>query len=759
MTTVACGSYVHPLSDPAGLSVLGGKGESLARLTEAGFAVPEGFCLTTQAYRAFVAANGLGQVITSLTRSLDPDRPAAAEQTSAIIVTGFEAGDIPASVANQVRDGYAKLGCGRVAVRSSATAEDLSTGSFAGQQDSFLDVGDRSSLLRAIRRCWASAWSPRALIYRARHADRERRGRISDVAVAVVVQRMIDAQAAGVMFTVDPVTGLDSGITINSAWGLGEAIVGGDVTPDTFVIDRRSGRLTRQRIAAKEMMTVRSAAGSTLAPVPEHLRHRASLTKLQALRLARLGRRIEVLFGQPMDIEWCRTDGELFILQARPVTTSRRADPWNDSYRGDFLWTNTNVGEAIPDVMTPASWSMIQVFLTDAMATASIPPYVGYGRIGGHIYLNVSVMKTLSGMVGVSERGFRTLTEEVFGRIPAGVEIPPVPAGWLTVMRSVVPMARHVLSEVQRDVRKLDGYLAAHPALCARRRQEIAEIDDPNALVRLWTATLDPEFRKASLMLSAATRTSGASFVSTRKRLQGLVGPAGANAVTAGLGGSSGQLASMGLIEGLAELDAGTIDEAGFNESYGHRGPHEFEISRPRSGEDPSWLARERALRPPDSQADLEQKLTRQAQIRQLAWTRLHRRHPVQAKLLRRQVHQWGRIARKREHARSELIRYFWVLRGFTVRAGELTGLGDDIFFLELNEILRALAGDVLDREEIGRRRRVYDSYAALPPLPGLIRGWFDPFAWAEDPRRRIDPRGESVAAAPSGSVENVTVT
>ena len=139
-------------------------------------------------------------------------------------------------------------------------------------------------------------------------------------------------------------------------------------------------------------------------------------------------RRIEALFQQPVDIEWCRTATELYVLQARPVTTGRRTDPWNDSYRGDFLWTNTNVGEAIPDVMTPASWSMIQVFLTDAMATASIPPYVGYGRIGGHIYLNVSVTRTLTSVVGLSERQFRSLTEEVFGHLPEDVEIPTVPA-------------------------------------------------------------------------------------------------------------------------------------------------------------------------------------------------------------------------------------------------------------------------------------------------------------------------------------------
>ena len=193
-----------------------------------------------------------------------------------------------------------------------------------------------------------------------------------------------------------------------------------------------------------------------------------------------------------MDIEWCQAGDQLFILQARPITTAIHPDPWNDSRSGDFLWTNTNVGEAIPDVMTPATWSMVQVFLTDAMATASIPPYVGYGRIGGRIYLNLSVMMTLSAAVGVSEKRYRSLTEEVFGRLPADLEIPPVQAHRLAVIRAVLPMGLHVLGEARRDVKVLDAYLAEHPALCDRRRAEIAAIAKPVELADLWVERHQP---------------------------------------------------------------------------------------------------------------------------------------------------------------------------------------------------------------------------------------------------------------------------
>jgi phosphohistidine swiveling domain-containing protein len=215
----------------------------------------------------------------------------------------------------------------------------------------------------------------------------------------------------------------------------------------------------------------------------------------------------------------------------------------------------------------------------------------------------------------------------------------------------------------------------------------------------------------------------------------------------------------MDLIKGLDQLDAGTIDEATFNERYGHRGPHEFEISLPRSGEDPDWLSAQRAQQTPEVKAELAARQQKQAQVRELAWIRLGHRFPLQAWLLRRQVGQWGKIARNRELARSEVIRYFWVLRAFAVRAGELTGLGDDIFYLELAEILEALGGDVLDHDEITHRREAYAAYAALPPLPGLIRGRFDPFAWAKNPRDRVDPRVGGEAPAPARHDVAVTVT
>ena len=725
--------YVRDLADEGlGLSELGGKGQSLARLASAGVPVPNGFHITTRAYDNFVAAHGLerplAEQLATPNQSAEPtDRAASA------IAAQFAEHEIPAEIAAEVTRAYHQLGSPPVAVRSSATTEDLPEASFAGQQETFLNVSGDDQLLEAVRRCWASLWTARAIAYRARHGIPP-----DKISLAVVVQELIDADVSGIVFTADPVTGDDSMIEINAAWGLGEAVVGGQVTPDTISVERSSGRIMRTVINTKMVMTGLVDGGVTSLPVPEDRQNAPALSDSEVSRLIELAIMVEDLFKDPIDIEWCRRGDQLFVLQARPITTAIHPDPWNDSRSGDFLWTNTNVGEAIPDVMTPATWSMVQVFLTDAMATASIPPYVGYGRIGGRIYLNVSVMMTLSAAVGVSETRYRSLTSEVFGKLPDDLEIPPVKAHRRDIIRAVLPMALHVLREARRDVKLLAAYLAAHPALCDRRRAEIAAVVTPVELADLWMDVLSREFDRVSWMLSAATRSSGASFITTRKRLQRLVGDAAANALTAGLRAQAGQLASLGLLDGLEQLAAGEIDRETFNRRYGHRGPHEFEISLPRPGEDPDWIDRQLAERA-DSATSYGQLLAAQEQRRNEAWTELEQRHPVQARILHHQLRGWAKISRDRERARSEVIRYFWVLRAYALRAAELTGLGDDIFFLDKTEMVRVLHGETISPKLIKRRRTAYQAYSALPPYPALIRGTFNPYVWAADPHRRSD--------------------
>jgi pyruvate,water dikinase len=318
------------------LAVAGGKGANLAELVRAGFAVPDGFVVTTAAYDHFVAHNGLAP-------------PAGAEAAGAL-QSAFEAGKIPPEVARAVRLAYEQLGGGPVAVRSSATAEDLPEAAFAGQQDTFLNVAGAEAVLAAVRGCWASLWSERAIAYRARQGVDEQA-----VKLAVVVQRMVFAEAAGVLFTANPVTGARDEIVVDASPGLGEAVVAGLVTPDHFVLRRRRGLLSgwtrgwaivARRPGRRELIVrarpeggterVAAAAPAEGAPAestppertpPERTPPESALPDRALRELARQGAAIQAHFGSPQDVEWAWAGGRLTILQARPLTALPEPPP------------------------------------------------------------------------------------------------------------------------------------------------------------------------------------------------------------------------------------------------------------------------------------------------------------------------------------------------------------------------------------------------------------------------------------------------
>src|SRR5947209_7141141 len=323
----------------ATLERVGGKGASLARLAAAGLPVPPGFHITTTAYRLFVARYGLQEQILAAVSTTSPDQPATCEAAAQTIATLFAEHPMPDDVAQAVRQAYVGLGGENlpVAVRSSATAEDLPDLSFAGQQETYLNMHGEVMVLDAVKRCWTSLWTARAISYRTQHHIAQ-----EQVSLAVVVQELVPAEAAGILFTANPLTGAPDQVMINAAWGLGEAIVSGQVTPDTMVIDKASGMPRDVQISEKQVMTVRTASGTREEPVPTGRRRQAVLSPAQAAKLVRIGVRIEQLYGQPMDIEWVLSADRFFIVQARPITTLHRKnqemDEWNDSLTIDALW-------------------------------------------------------------------------------------------------------------------------------------------------------------------------------------------------------------------------------------------------------------------------------------------------------------------------------------------------------------------------------------------------------------------------------------
>jgi phosphohistidine swiveling domain-containing protein len=326
--------YVLPLADTrATLAVAGGKGASLARLSNAGLPVPGGFHVTTLAYQHFVAANNLQPSILAALESVDATHTATLENASRVIGELFCLGKMPEDIAEAIAEAYAGLPGVQpvVAVRSSATAEDLPDLSFAGQQDTFLNIHGVEAVQDAVKRCWASLWTARAIGYRSQHNIDH-----NAVSLAVVVQQLVFADAAGILFTTNPITGQRDQAMLTATWGLGEAIVGGLVTPDTLTVDKATGRVLTRETADKQVMTVRvategGAGGTEEQPVPERKRREPVLDNQQAAELVRLGVQIEQLYKMPMDIEWTLTlaspaarvtgeEGAFAIVQARPIT-------------------------------------------------------------------------------------------------------------------------------------------------------------------------------------------------------------------------------------------------------------------------------------------------------------------------------------------------------------------------------------------------------------------------------------------------------
>ena len=347
--------YIISLGEPGvSLEIVGGKGASLARLVAAGLPVPDGFHVTTEAYRQFVDENDLQPRILAALESADRDRPATLETASQTIRELFSQANMPPAIAGAIARAYAGLAgqSPTVAVRSSATAEDLPGLSFAGQQETYLNVRGAEGVLEAVRRCWASLWTGRAISYRERHEIDQ-----GGVSLAVVVQLLVPAEAAGIMFTANPVTGRRDQATISAAWGLGEAVVGGLVTPDTITVDKATGAVLGRETADKQVMTVRVESGTEEQPVPEELRDAPVLDDEQAAELVRLGVQIEALYGMPMDVEWALADGTFAIVQARPITAlpEPEAEPPTEwpmpDPKGQYM--RVSIVDLMPDPLSP----------------------------------------------------------------------------------------------------------------------------------------------------------------------------------------------------------------------------------------------------------------------------------------------------------------------------------------------------------------------------------------------------------------------
>ncbi|MDH5807057.1 MAG: phosphoenolpyruvate synthase [Candidatus Methanomethylicaceae archaeon] len=322
--------YVIPFEQlrKSDVILVGGKNANLGELISIGIPVPPGFAITAEAYKAYIEYNNLSSQIFDLLSKVDVLDSVALEETSSKIRKIIESGKIPEEIEIEIINAYRELGkkIGKenpsVAVRSSATAEDLPNASFAGQQETYLFVEGEESLLKYVKKCFSSLYTPRAITYRRTKGFDDRK-----VYLSVGVQKMVNSKASGVMFTLDPVTGDRDVIVIEGTFGVGETIVQGRVRPDQFVVDKKSLTILKERISQKSRMAIRASSdfGEGLikeVPVPEEMREKPCITKDQVVLLARYAIEIEKHYGIPMDIEWAldSDDNRLYILQARPET-------------------------------------------------------------------------------------------------------------------------------------------------------------------------------------------------------------------------------------------------------------------------------------------------------------------------------------------------------------------------------------------------------------------------------------------------------
>lgn len=363
--------YITFFNEPRStdLALVGGKGTNLGKMATAGFPVPPGFCVTAEAYRYLTDITGLNPVIARKIERLNFQDPEAVAETAACIRDLISQQPIPEEIAQEIEAGYEQLGTHigarqahnlPVAIRSSATAEDLPDASFAGQQDTYLNIRGRAAVLEHVRHCWASLWTDRAITYRQKQGFDHQQ-----VYLAVVVQAMVEPESSGIAFTANPVNGNLEECVINASWGLGEAIVSGMVSPDTYVVNKSDGRIVKQHIACKERMIVSGHEGGAIEKeTAAHLRDIPALSERQVAELTALSSRIEDHYGTPQDIEWARREDQWYILQARPITTLTASQPY-EAVPGRY--SRAMFVEIFPEAISPAFLSVVTPLLANML--------------------------------------------------------------------------------------------------------------------------------------------------------------------------------------------------------------------------------------------------------------------------------------------------------------------------------------------------------------------------------------------------------
>ncbi|HYH69614.1 MAG TPA: PEP/pyruvate-binding domain-containing protein [Urbifossiella sp.] len=561
---------------PADATRVGGKGFSLGRTSGAGLSVPPGFVVTTDAYRRLHR-------------------------------TGVRA---DADFVSRFAEHLQQLGDGPVAVRSSATGEDGSETSFAGQQETILGVRGLDAVLDAVERCWVSLHTDRAKAYRAKQGVAE-----AGLAMAVVVQELVPADAAGVLFTRDPLDATGRRMLVEASWGLGEVVVSGRVTPDRFHLDRDTGAVLDRQLGAKDVRV--TAAGEE--PVPEVDRGRFCLSDSELSQILDLGRRVEAFDGEARDIEWAVAGGRVYLLQSRPITVATASDRETvllearlelraRAYPGGTVWVRYNLSEVLP-APTPMTWAVVQRLLAADGGFGAMnrdlgsPPDPALGSlsafdlVAGRPMANLSRMPRMQGAHTPFEYPFASLKADPRSALDPKPTLNPLAGGglmgWLRLPATVWRLTR-LMSRTKREAATFAERFTTEivPPFVAGARQVLSmppPTDDAELLGQLESyidATL-VGFARHSLKPTVFADLCWNALV---QLLKPALGEERARAAVGELSLGAQPPADAHLAGGLRDLAAGTLTRAAFLERFGHRGTNEMELSQPRWAEAPEQL-------------------------------------------------------------------------------------------------------------------------------------------------------------------------
>jgi phosphoenolpyruvate synthase/pyruvate phosphate dikinase len=703
-------------ADRGQIAVVGGKGAHLGELSRIhGIRVPPGFCVTTDAFRRIMAdAPSVDDQLDRMAR-LSPDDREGIRTLSAEIRRTIEGITIPADLAAAITDALARLGDqAAYAVRSSATAEDLPTASFAGQQDTYLNVVGPAAVLRDVSRCWASLFTERAVTYRLRNGVDHRL-----VSMAVVVQQMVFPHAAGVMFTADPVTGNRKVVSVEAGFGLGEALVSGRVKADVYTV--RDGEILAKTVATEQ----------------------AALTDGQVMALAQLGRRIEAHFGCPQDIEWCLVDGEFCFVQSRPITTLFPVPVANDEE--NHVYVSVGHQQMMTDAMKPLGLSLWQLTTPRPMAIAGGRLFVDVTQALGSPTSRAAVLEALGRsdpLIGdalhhVIDRGdfIPTLGDEGPSGPPAGDALAPIETDPAIVV-DLIERSQASIATLQREIETLSGS---------------ALLDFIFAdIVELKRILFDPHSHQVFMSAMEATwwlNDQLQAWLGEKNAADTLTQSVPHN-VTSEMGLALLDLADVirpypevvvflhdvddndGFVDDLSTLAGGGEARdaiATFLDKYGMRGVGEIDITRPRWSERPTALVplilgNIKNFDPGEGERRFEEGLQEASTFEQELLTRLRELPDGEDKAAetKRKIDRVRTFIGYREYPKYGMVSRYFVYKQALLKEAErlvranVLSEKEDIFFLSLQEFHDVVRTNRVDDQLIRQRQDEFTSLQSL---------------------------------------------